>query len=129
MRLAKQPIVEFMESQEIIDADLLKDGLHGGRHIIGVQTDNVEGGLADSMRGTLYNKLSTTPKLFHDKVERTKFFSTSQWLSVSHMAGCWICNSKKIMDRSEKRVGGKIEDIRNISIMGNNNKTGKSFKL
>ena len=64
--------------------------------------EKIEGGIADNLRGTLYVRLSNKPQLFHDKVERTKFFSDSPWLSVSQMAGCWICNNKRIFSRSKR---------------------------
>ena len=103
MIAANLPIVQFMESQEIIDSELLKEHMPND-NITNVSIDGGEHGLTDELRGTLYNKLSNEPTLFHDKVERTKFFSTSQWLSVSHLAGCWICNSKKIMERSKRFI-------------------------
>mmetsp|Transcript_2978 Transcript_2978/g.3973 ORF Transcript_2978/g.3973 Transcript_2978/m.3973 type:complete len:81 (-) Transcript_2978:88-330(-) len=76
------------------------------------------------MRGTLYNRLSATPSLFHDKVERTKFFSTSRWQSVSQLSGCWICNSKKIIERS-----GKTPSIANSTFGRGKNNLSASFKI
>ena len=86
-----------------MDAELLTEA-PAENLIIGVQGAQVQGGIADERRGTLYNRLSNNPILFHDKVERTKFFSSSKWRSVSHLAGCWICNNKKIIER-KRRVG------------------------
>lgn len=97
---AKLPIVQFMDSQEIVDAELLKDPTQD--QIAGLQLEAVTGGLAEELKGTLYCRLSPNPALFHDKVERTKFFSSSRWQSISQLSGCWICNAKKIIERSKR---------------------------
>ena len=95
------PIVQFPESQIIIDEELLKEGKTSeptGTHI-----DNVSGAISQELRGTLYNRVSKNPSLYHDKVERDKYFAGSEWQSISFHQGCWICNSNKIIDRVNKK--------------------------
>ena len=97
---ADMPLIKFPESQMLIDADLLKETKV-------TQDDGPEqsnrGTIEESNRGTLYTRISPTPKLFQDKVEIAKWFGASKWLSISRHTGCWICNSNKIIDRASKK--------------------------
>ena len=99
---AQLPILQFKESQQIIDEDLLRERM-AEAHIVGAQQESVQGGINEELRGTLYTRLSKNPKLFYDKVERAMYFSESDWQSVSSLHGCWICNSNKILDAFSKR--------------------------
>ena len=98
---AELPIVSFPESQLIIDDKLLKEAKNDTQ--VGVQMENLKGGIAEDLRGTLYNRVSHQPHLYSDRVEREKYFNDSKWLSISYHTGCWICNSSKIIDRVNKK--------------------------
>ena len=98
---ASMPILTFSESQMIIDEELLKENKNDQK--VGNQMENVKGGIAEELRGTLYNRISHNPTLYHDRVERDKYFANSKWLSISYHTGCWICNASKIIDRINKK--------------------------
>ena len=85
----------------LIDADHVKESKNN-QDDNGPELNN-RGTIEESNRGTLYNRISPTPKLFADKVEIAKWFGTSKWLSISRHTGCWICNSNKIIDRVNKK--------------------------
>ena len=72
--------MQFPESQTIIDAELLKDKKEEKNN---VNDAHVKGGISENIRGTLFCRISNNPALYHDKVERDKYFATSRWLSVS----------------------------------------------
>ena len=98
---AELPIVSFPESQLIIDDKLLKEKKNDTQ--VGVQMENLKGGIAEDLRGTLYNRVSYQPHLYSDRVEREKYYAESKWLSISYHTGCWICNASKIIDRVNKK--------------------------
>ena len=55
---ANMPIVQFPESQSIVDRELLKE-----KHM-GIKMENLKGGIAEDLRGTLYNRVAHNPNLF-----------------------------------------------------------------
>ncbi len=107
--------MQFPESQTIIDAELLREK---NEETNNVNDANVAGGISEDLRGTLYCRISNNPALYHDKVERDKFFANSSWLSVSNEVGCWICNSSKITERATKKAQLDQDEAKNFYSKG-----------
>ena len=106
---ANMSFISFPESQTLIDAELLKEQSNEQRHTPPIES--VDGSISQQLLGTLYNRISHKPSLFHDKVERNKYFADSKWLSISHHKGCWVTNASKIMNRASKKVQGANDPL------------------
>lgn len=59
---ANMAIVQFPESQVIVDKELLKEKKTDQQRII--KMENLKGGIAEDLRGTLFNRVSHNPTLY-----------------------------------------------------------------